>query len=220
MAIRFVRVEQMFGLRGGLFDGEDADVWTAVGRAIDAEVPEAPDLDFKRVWWDKATEMAKDCAALANGLGGVIIVGVDDDHRDVAAAWSPVPLTRGLDLTLQQAVAANTAPKVPGILVRAVPDPADPARGVVIVGVPRSPVAPHAHPVNRERLGYPIRRSTSTDWLLEYEIADRYRSRFDLAHSQQDRADDVRRAALPALDRASWVWTTVALVPSATGSLP
>src|SRR5687768_5767145 len=139
MGIRFVRVEQAFGVQGGLFDAADADVWSAIDRAIADRVPEAPDLDFKREWWEKPTEMAKDCAALANGVGGVIVVGVDDDHQDAAIARTPIALERGLELSLQQAVAANTSPKLPAVVARTIEDPADRSQGVVLVGVPRSP---------------------------------------------------------------------------------
>ncbi len=86
MATRFVRVEQALGLSAGLFDAEDADVWAAVDQAIGAEIPEAPDLDFKGDWWGKPlVEMAKDCATFANGLGGVIVVG----SMTSTATWPP-----------------------------------------------------------------------------------------------------------------------------------
>ncbi len=81
----------------------------------------------------------------------------------MAAGWKPVQLTRGLDLTLQQAVAANTAPKIPAVIVRLVPDPTDETHGLVIVGVPRSPVAPHALLVSRERLAYPVLNDALVD---------------------------------------------------------
>jgi hypothetical protein len=219
MSLRFLRVEQALSLTTGLFDATDVELWRAFGTAIEVEIPEADDLDFKRDWWSRPEEIAKDCAAVANAGGGVIIVGVDDASRDVAAGWAAFEKPNGFDERVQQVTASSTAPKLPVVRTRWVPNPDDNDTGVAVVAVSRSPQAPHAVVYSRERFGYPIRRSSTTDWLSESEIADRYRSRFDMARSDQDRAKEIQDAARPALDRASAVWVTVVLVPSLRGNL-
>ncbi|KRB80093.1 hypothetical protein ASE01_00885 [Nocardioides sp. Root190] len=219
MSMRFLRVEQVLTLATGLFDSPDEELWRAFATAIDAEVPEADDLDFKREWWSRSEEIAKDCAAVANAGGGVIIIGIDDGGRDVAAGWAAFEKPQSFDERVQQATASSTAPKLPVVRTRWVPNPENDDTGVAIVAVSRSPQAPHAVVYGRERFGYPVRRSSTTDWLSESEVADRYRSRFDMARSDHDRAEEVHDAARPALDRASAVWVTVALVPSLRGNL-
>jgi hypothetical protein len=219
MSLRFLRVEQALTLSTGLFDATDAELWRAFGRAIDAEIPEADDLDFKRDWWGRAEEIAKDCAAVANAGGGVIIVGIDDAGRDVAADWATFEKPAGFDERVQQVTASSTAPKLPVVRTRWVPKPDDNGTGIAVVAVPRSPQSPHAVVYTKQRFGYPVRRSSTTDWLSESEVADRYRNRFEMARSDQDRAQEIQDAARPALDRASAVWVTVALVPSLRGNL-
>lgn len=219
MSLRFLRVEQALTLAAGLFDSTDTELWRAFGAAIEAQIPEADDLDFKREWWGRSEEVAKDCAAVANAGGGVIIVGIDDGGRDVAAGWAAFEMPQEFDERVQQATASRTAPKLPEVRTRWVPNPNNDGTGVAVVAVSRSPQAPHAVVYTRERLGYPMRRSSTTDWLSESEIADRYRNRFDMARSDQDRAKEIYNAARPALDRASAVWVTVTLVPSLRGNL-
>src|SRR5689334_12049627 len=143
MSVRFLRVEQALTLSAGLFDASDAELWRAFGTAIDGEVPEADDLDFKRDWWGRPEEIAKDCAAIANAGGGVIIVGIDDDGRDVAAGWATFEKPDGFEERIQQVTASSIAPKLPVVRTRWVPNP-DGNTGVAIVAVSRSPQAPHA----------------------------------------------------------------------------
>ena len=219
MSLRFLRVEQALTLTTGLFDASDDELWRVFGAAIAVELPESDDLDFKRDWWGRPEEIAKDCAAVANAGGGVIVVGIDDEGRDVAAGWAVFEKPAGFDERVQQVTASSTAPKLPLVRTRWVPNPNDTNTGVALVAVSRSPLAPHAVVYSRERFGYPVRRSSTTDWLSEFEVADRYRNRFDMARSDQDRAQEINDTAHPALDRASAVWVTVALVPSLRGNL-
>lgn len=222
MSARFRRVEQALALRSDMFDVEattDADLWQAIQHAIDNEVPEDNDLDFKSAWWTGTKELAKDCAAFANAAGGVLIFGVDDDKRDVAAAWSPVESKSNFDEQVQSITASRIAPKLPRVLVRWIPHPDGPETGVGLVGIPRTSGAPHAA-TDDNRLTYPVRRSKITDYMSESEVADRYRNRFELARGDQDRAQTVTNAARPALLRANNIWLTVTFVPSMRGDLP
>jgi hypothetical protein len=222
MTVRFRRVEQALALIGGLFDTTDttdADIWRAVQHAIDNQVPEDDDLDFKREWWSDNKELAKDCVAFANASGGVLIYGVDDQGIDVAAGWSPVASKTNFDEQVQSVTASRVAPKLSRVLVRWVPNPDGSDTGVGIIGIPRTSNAPHAA-VDRNRLTYPIRRSKITDYMSESEVADRYRNRFEMARTDQDRAQTITNVARPALLRANNIWLTVTFVPSLPGNLP
>ena len=222
MTARFRRVEQALALTSDIFDAAettDADIWRAVQHAIDTEVPEDNDLDFKSIWWSDTKELAKGCAAFANAAGGVLIFGVDDGGRDVAAGWSHVAPKSNFDEQVQSVTASRIAPKLPRVLVRWIPNPDGSETGIGIVGVPRTSGAPHAA-LNGTWLTYPVRRSKITDYMSESEIADRYRNRFEMAHTDQDRAQTVSDRARPALLRANNIWLTVTFVPSLPGDLP
>lgn len=222
MTARFRRVEQALALSTDMFEvaaTSDADLWQAIQHAIDTEVPEDNDLDFKSTWWSDTKELAKDCAAFANAAGGVLVFGVDDDKRDVAAAWSPVESKGNFDEQVQSVTASRIAPKLPRVLVRWVPHPDGSENGIGFVGIPRASGAPHAA-TDGNRLTYPVRRSKMTDYMSESEVADRYRNRFEMARGDQDRAQAVTDAARPALLRANNIWLTVTFVPSLPGDLP
>lgn len=222
MTARFRRVEQALALSTDLFDATatpDADVWQAVQHAIDNNVPEDDDLDFKREWWSNPKELAKDCVAFANAAGGILIFGVDDDGRDVAVGWSPVAPKSDFDEQVQSITATRTAPKLPRVLVRWVPNPNGDPDGIGLVGVARTSSQPHAA-TDSHRLTYPVRRSKITDYMSESEVADRYRNRFAMARGDQDRAQAITDAARPALERTNNIWLTVTFVPSLPGSLP
>jgi hypothetical protein len=71
--------------------------WDMVVRAVEQGVSEQPDLDWKsagygppRNEWD---ELAKDVAAMANTGGGIIVLGVRDDHDTAAALRLETPVT-------------------------------------------------------------------------------------------------------------------------------
>lgn len=164
-------------------------------------------------------ELAKDCAAFSSAGGGVLVCGISDNHLGVAAQLTPIPVpAANLQEWVAQAIAAKTSPKLPDVRVRVVAQPGAPSRCVVLVLVPPSALAPHALIPNRERLGYPMRRTTTTDWMSETEVAERYRSRFTLAVAQISRADEMHRVGQRALNRAGTAWVTVTLLPALPGA--
>jgi hypothetical protein len=85
---------------------------------------------------------------------------------------------------------------------------------VVLIAVPRSPLAPHAVVVN-DGLRYPRRNSATTRYLSEPEVADAYRARFAAPRRQADRASKIEADALSRLDTTEdHVWIAVSLVPA------
>ncbi len=108
---------------------------------------------------------------------------------------------------------------MPLIDVLRVEDPNRSGHGLVVIAVPRSPLAPHAVVVN-EGLRYPKRYGATTRYLSEPEVADAYRERFAALQRQADRADEVEADALDRLSTAEdQVWIIVSLVPDLAGSL-
>lgn len=110
---------------------------------------------------DKAhQDAATDVAAMANGPGGAIFLGVRDDDG-AAVEITPVAFSEVTELRLRQAIVSQAAP-APLFVIHRVPLAADRDRGLYLVVVPPSPYAPHAVRLN-VRLGYPRRHGPNTD---------------------------------------------------------
>ncbi len=85
-------------------------------------------------------EMAKDIAALALD-GGTMVIGVDEDNTGRAAALVPVELARFAE-RLDHAALHRCDPPVT-VKIDLLVNPVDEATGLLTVGVPASPLAPH-----------------------------------------------------------------------------
>src|SRR5690242_6197424 len=91
---------------------ESADE-AAVDRLVQGRVPEDADLDFKQPLYGTSDtdkrNLASDVAALANAVGGVIVLGIRDDNGQ-AAELTPVQLSDGEEVRMRQIVASNVFP--------------------------------------------------------------------------------------------------------------
>ncbi|TDC89581.1 ATP-binding protein [Actinomadura sp. 7K507] len=209
--LRSPRLEALFGKR--LEQVTFADVQGLVGRE---EAAEASDLDYKELVHAKnpeqKAEFCKDVVAMANDRGGALIVGVrEDGDQAIPEAITKVDVTDGERQRLY-AVLTNTAPHPLPVDIVPVNDPDDPGRGVLLVLVERSALAPHTVLDTREKvhhrdgwLRYPIRNGAATRWMQEPEIATRYRDRFTHGRSVQDRVSEVEIECLLAYEeRDQW----------------
>ncbi|MGY4928564.1 AlbA family DNA-binding domain-containing protein [Streptomyces sp. 900105755] len=185
MSPRFPRVEALLG--GSLEQVTYAQLASLVGNP---DAREEEDLDYKGPHYsaDQAgrAELAKDVAALANGTGGVLVLGLAEDRQtSVPRAETPVELTDGKLRQIRQAVASNLRP-TPRIELFTKPDQPGSNQGILLIAVPRSLDAPHAI-VDQIRLAYPRRNGSTTTWLTEAEIATSYRRRFEQLTERRDR---------------------------------
>jgi hypothetical protein len=154
-------------------------------------------------------------AALANGAGGVIVVGVQDDGQG-AARLAPF---EGADAELEHRVRSVIADRVqplPHFRTHVVSARSS-GQGYLVVAVPRSGLAPHAV-VEQDRLRYPARYGTQTVHMTESQVADRYRSRFALAQERVERLDQVMAEGTAVLDGAA-PWVVLGFVPDQPGSV-
>ena len=158
---------------------------------------EADDLDWK-VKYDEDkkvanAELAKDLAAFANATGGLLVIGMSED-RPTSAARKVInqPITDRAERELHQAIASGVFPLL-RYNIRRLHDPSsDGSEGIMLIGVPPSPLAPHAIlAANRPDYAYPRRRGTKIDWLNEPEIATAYRRRFAESAAREKRIDDI-----------------------------
>lgn len=192
------------------------------------EAAEAEDLDYKLTLLadseEKKAELAKDVAAFANHVGGVLVVGMADT-RGIPSMVADHDVSDGLQRHFQQVVARNTAPPV-RFDMRAVPNP-DPAAGglgFLLLAVPRSPHGPHAviAPVakpTRDALRYPRRAASKTDWLTETDVATAYQRRFAAGADRTDRLAAVEREVLAVLPGSNLPHLFVSLAPEIPGDM-
>ncbi|WP_328698046.1 AlbA family DNA-binding domain-containing protein [Streptomyces sp. NBC_00342] len=225
MSPRFPRVEALLG--GPLEQVTYVQLASLVGNS---DAREDEDLEFKAPHYsaDQAgrTELAKDVAALANGTGGVLILGLAEDRStSIPCAVTPVELTDGKLRQIRQALASNLRP-TPRIELFTKPDQLGSNQGILLIAVPRSLDAPHAI-VEQTRLAYPRRNGSTTAWLTEAEIATAYRRRFEQLASRADRISRIDHDVEQAAERLEGhvfleegePWLTVSLVPDIPGDM-
>ncbi|MFE7529375.1 helix-turn-helix domain-containing protein [Kitasatospora sp. NPDC057542] len=227
MSARFHRLEALFG--GPLEQVTFAELAALVGNP---EACEDEDLDYKVAHYgpEKKAELAKDVAALANTVGGVLVLGLADDRKSrVPTAVVPVELTDGRLRQIRAVIASNLRP-VPRIELMAKQDAPGSTQGILLIAVPRSLDGPHAVVEHNQdhRLAYPRRDGDTTRWLTEIEVATAYRRRFqqltergeriehvdnDIEDTTDHLVDDVR------VHRMGRALLTVALVPDVPGDM-
>src|SRR5579859_1319646 len=214
VALRSRRLQAIFGVPLDDLQYEDIEA------LVPNQVSEAFDLDFKGSLYGNADkdrrDLATDVAALANTAGGLLVLGIEEDDQARATAAPGLELSEADERRVRQIVGSQVVP-MPVLDVLRVEDPARPGYGLVLIAVPRSPLAPHAVVVN-DGLRYPRRNGATTRYLSEPEVADAYRERFAATHRQADRA---QRAEIEATGRLSTaddqLWVVVSMVPDLPG---
>ncbi|MER7832191.1 ATP-binding protein [Streptomyces sp. NPDC095602] len=210
-------------------------------RAVENQIPEGVDLDWKKDFYAGTDagkkELAKDVSAMANTVGGLVVIGVDDGNRDHAHDLAPVEPVEGRGEEWIRSVLANwIQPVVPNVGVRRLDSSDQEGRLYWLISVPPSPQAPHAvaAPGNDYHFRVHVRNGTTTRTLAESEIAQRYRDRFHAISDDIDRLHQVADAGFGYLNNYLAtevpaggtlaphypVWVTLAAVPAVRGNYP
>jgi predicted HTH transcriptional regulator len=92
--------------------GDPSDLtWDQLESLIANGVEESEDLDFKTSHYENSDkdkrELAKDVAALANSLGGILLIGVKEDDFGKASTLTPVSIDQNQGLTYRQIFGLN-----------------------------------------------------------------------------------------------------------------
>ncbi|MFJ6663652.1 helix-turn-helix domain-containing protein [Streptomyces sp. NPDC091383] len=221
MHYRSRRLEALFG--APLDTVTYADISALVNNP---EAAEAEDLDYKRELLAADTkgkeELAKDVAAFANHIGGVLVVGLADT-QGIPSKVTDSDVTDAHQRHLQQVVASNTAPPVRFDL-RAVHNPTNPGRGFLILAIPRSPQGPHAVTAPPTKptqiaLRYPRRGASKTEWLTETDVATAYYRRFNAFVDRSQRLAAVESELLQSLPESNVAHLLVSLSPEVPGDM-
>ena len=186
-------------------------------------LPEDYDLDYKRERYRTGSkgpiDAATDIAAFANGAGGLLIIGIEEDGTGVASKLYPDTSNDDLGLWLDQVAAARVSP-APSIRHRTITVAGGSAH---IVSVAPSTRKPHAVSTGGNTLKYPIRSGTTTRYMSEPEIADQYYRRIQSTIDLQSRIESLNREARSVLQTAdmfnSQSWLILSSVPSTPGNL-
>jgi hypothetical protein len=182
---------------------------------------EGQTLEFKRELGPQKEnrEFAVDVTALANGGGGLLLVGIDEDRASGrATSVDGVPVVEGgLAARVELILDGLVRPHLPVSVGRV--DLTD-GNEVILVAVEGGPRRPHAVLDGESKLIYPIRRGRKKGYLAETEVADAYARRFTSADSRAQDLADLHNSMATGLDASLLAWTVVSLLPSNPGGAP
>jgi len=125
---------------------------------------ESETVEFKREM-DRAERLAKEFVALANGQGGIVLIGVDDDH-----AVYGVTLQSGYEEWIANVGAQTIDPPLP----LTCEEGAVQGKPVLVVHVPRGPYKPHCVREGEHRCTVYIRHGTISRLATREEIGSLY----------------------------------------------
>ncbi|WP_326603432.1 ATP-binding protein [Rhodococcus sp. PD04] len=220
---------------GGTLDG-DAMTEDSVRSLVRSFGHETELIDFKsklafedknaNPTWNARQERAKDITMFANARGGLIVFGVEDESKEPDVEKRPQPFDSGDRHDLIAAFRKDVgdfARPIPKYDMFPVPA-ANPGTFYLVAVIPPSPQAPHAVIMqkgdNRRALAYFVRTdgTSHSRELEEYEVADRYRTRFRDAEERRQHADEVWSRGVERLkDGAEGLWLAVSVVPDVPG---
>jgi hypothetical protein len=166
--------------------------WNDVVDFCNQRIPEGATLDYKK---DFPNNLQKTIAAFANTMGGLILIGVDEDQEDKPIIpIEGITFERGISEKIMNIILSNiTPPIIPEIQVCA---NSDNSKAIAIIRIPQSNITPHAINKNTEvyiRTGNrnnfePLATVDNLFWLndnrkksiiLRKEILDEAKKRFD-----------------------------------------
>ncbi|MGS2664599.1 AlbA family DNA-binding domain-containing protein [Corynebacterium glucuronolyticum] len=191
-----------------------------IKHAIEQNVPETSDLDWKRKLYnckgdESQEEVAKDIAAMANSGGGWIVFGVDEDNKkDGAIDIKPVTWSTTIQQQLLQIAYAKIGPPVLGIRFFDIPcDEIQEGGSVVMMCIPDSRDAPHFAHKGGGAFVAPRRNGPHTVFMTDREIERGFRERFQYADDQERLLQNKFDFASQAMRASDGVFLACAALP-------
>lgn len=159
-----------------------------ITQAVENNVPESEDLDFKQSLPSKESlaqsDVKKDLAAMANYGGGVIIYGVTDSDSRAGTRLDTGSVDDNYIQAYQRVAYNHITPPLHNVEI--LPLVSDDGTHALAVIVPASQQVPHMLIGKDKKFNVPIRHGADTDWLPESEIARLYQQRFNAARQRRD----------------------------------
>lgn len=159
-----------------------------ITQAVENDVPESEDLDFKQSLPPKESlvqsDVKKDLAAMANYGGGVIIYGVTDSDSRAGARLDTGPVDDNYIQAYQRVAYNHVTPPLHN--VEMFPLVSDDGVHALAVIIPASQQVPHMLIGKDKKFNVPVRHGADTDWLPESEIARLYQQRFNAARRRRE----------------------------------
>lgn len=190
--------------------------WDMLEKAVELEVSETDDLDYKQTlppnhpqWQD---EFAKDVAAQANSGGGLLIFGIAEKRgHGTAREITPVEMSEQDRLNMQRVAFSKVHPPVVGLEFHVITD-GTAGKAVVALLVPDSVDAPHLV-LKNDLFGAPVRNDARTAWMNERLIESTYRRRFADRERRDREVAELYRDKVEDLDLGGSVWAVAAARP-------
>lgn len=145
---------------------------------------------------DQRREFARDVASMANGGGGLLILGIGEGEEDNAAEIAPVEL--GEQITRMQQIASSLIEPYLQIHIHDI-GVNEGREGVIVVEIQPSARRPFAV-IEGSRLGYYRRTNRNRHSMDEAEVASMYQARTGRLESTARRASSLLSAAVARLD--------------------
>lgn len=191
--------------------------YSMIQQAVDEQVIERPDLDWKRELPqgngdETRDEFAKDVAAMANSGGGTIVYGVEEDRR-TSAAKTIVAISSWDDnrqRTLRTWAFNSIHPSVRGLEFTSLETN---GTKVIVLNVQPSADAPHLIVKNGGTFRAPRREGTATVYMSEREIESHYRLRFEDRRLREKSLEDLTDQILRGVPGDGRVWFVAAARP-------
>lgn len=120
--------------------------WNDVVDFCNQRIQEGATLDYKK---DFPNNLQKTIAAFANTMGGIILIGVDEDQENKPKnPIDGIPFERGISEKIMNIILSNiTPPIIPEIQICV---NSDSSKAIAIIRIPQSNITPHAINKNTE----------------------------------------------------------------------
>ncbi len=197
---------------------EDIDV-SDIQRLLDTEVEENISLEYKgpipvengqlepwqdgsnRIWSSSRDRVLSEVIAMANAVGGAVLLGIEETKDDPPRAASTFPLRDciGLANRFHDMAWSCIDPRLPNIEIKGIPT-GDDGAGVVLFRVQPSPRRPHGLTTTRQAY---VRRGTSAEKMYISEIQDMTLSAKSTIERLEQRLEERRLAPKAKIDNCA-----------------
>jgi hypothetical protein len=165
--------------------------WVDIERIVAGNLTEYQELEFKAEHYKSSDEFAKDIVAMANTSGGIIMIGIGESPTMII---SNVACNQGEKDRYIQILASLVYPRL-SIEIKMILNPEEDAKGVFIISVLKSPIAPHAVKKGNA-LTYPWRNDSTTEYYQEKDITILYLDRFSRFAQREELRERILKEAV------------------------